>query len=132
MATAPIVRYMLPCHDWEMDPIRDRLINIVGLLSQIRAEEYASFPVVFPELCIVLVLTECYESGIGRIACVRDEDGGIVFSSREHIMLFDTDPLNVVVTVFRLLDCSFPAPGIYSIQFWFDDQLLHECPLRVR
>jgi hypothetical protein len=123
---------MLPCYDWELDPLHERLINIRGLLSQIRTDEEAGFPAIFTELCVVLLLTECYESGTARIACVQDEDGQVVFSSSEHVVLFDVDPLSVIVAAFRIRACPFPAPGIYSLQFWFDNHLLHECPLRVR
>lgn len=132
MAISPVVRYMLPCLDWEFDPTDEHRINVLGLLSFVQCDEDADFPVRVAELCVVLVLTECYKSGSGRIDCVVDENERRVFSSHEHRIASSGNPLDVVVVPFRIRNCPFPATGVYSLQFWFDGELLQQCSLRVR
>ena len=39
MAIKPVVRYMLLCEDWELDPESNRKINILGLVTNIRSLE---------------------------------------------------------------------------------------------
>jgi hypothetical protein len=33
---------------------------------------------------------------------------------------------------FRLQSCRFPHAGLYSMQFLWEGQLVHECPLLLR
>lgn len=56
----------------------------------------------------------------------------MVFATPKRHVVFGVDPLEVVGVAFRIQDCPFPRPGVYSIQFWYDDEKLDERPIRLR
>ncbi len=130
MAIAPLVRYILPCEDWTVDPTNDRKVSIIGLLSNIDAFE--GLPLLYRELCIFVVLTDGHGRGQGKIVCVKEETNRAIFVTRNHTIEFVADPLEVIGVPFRILDCRFPETGLYTLQFWFDNQKLAESPLRIR
>lgn len=81
---------------------------------------------------MVLVLTDGRGTGEVQVVCVVEETGQRVFASGIHRIVLGNDPLNRVIVPFRLQACPFPFPAMYSIQFWYNQVLLQECPLRVR
>ncbi|HEX5102360.1 MAG TPA: hypothetical protein VFV87_01015 [Pirellulaceae bacterium] len=130
MSVPPIVRHMIACEDYEVAPPPSQRLSIHGLLTGLRAID--PFPVLYQGFCVVLVLTDGRGVGDGQIVCVVEETGQPVFGSQVHPIHFSNDPLERVVAPFRLRACPFPFPAMYSIQFWYNQQLIHECPLRVR
>ena len=132
MAIKPVVRYMLLCDDWRLDPANNRRITIIGLISNIRALDDPPYPLLYRELCVFLALTEGYGQGQGKIVCVYEESGAVVFETRLRPIAFGPDPLEVVGVPFRIRDCTFPSAGIYFVQFWYEGELVEERPLRMR
>src|SRR5262245_34833627 len=121
MPLLPLVRYMIPCNDWGLDPANPHRINIYGLLSNIDSLDQPAYPLVVPELCVFVALTEGRGSGEGRIACVLDESAQTVFETGQRPIPFGPDPLAIVGVPFRIRDCPFPRPGVYLVQFWYND-----------
>jgi len=132
MAIKPVVRYMLLCDDWRPDPTNNRRITITGLISNIHALDDPPYPLVYEELCVFLALTEGHGQGRGKIVCVYEETDQKVFETRPRPIAFGTDPLEIIGVPFRIRDCTFPRAGIYSMQFWFEGEMVEECPLRLR
>ena len=81
MAVAPVVRYMLLCDDWQVDPANQSRVHIIGLMSFIRATDDPSYPLLYRELCVFLALTEGRGLGEGFITCVYEETGETVFET---------------------------------------------------
>jgi len=123
---------MILCDDWEVDPTNSRRVNILGLISNLRSREDPPFPWVRQELCVFLALTECRGAGEGDIRCVFEESGEVIFTTAKQSVQFGNDPLEVVGMPFRIRNCRFPYSGLYSIQFWYNDDLVEERPLRLR
>lgn len=67
MAIAPVVRYMLLCDDWQVDPANQSRVHIIGLVSFIRATDELPYPLRYRELCVFLALTEGRGKGEGFI-----------------------------------------------------------------
>lgn len=132
MAIKPVVRYMLLCDDWHSDPANGWRVTIIGLLTNINPAYETSYPLVYPELCVFLVLTEGYGQGEGRIVCIDEESGNAVFETGSRPIPFGPDPLKVIGVPFRIQECPFPGAGLYSVQFWYESELVEERPLRVR
>lgn len=132
MAIAPIIRYMLLCDDWRLDGPNDRRVTIIGLIGNIHSVDEPPYPLFYREFCVFLVLTEGRGQGEGHIVCVFEETGRKVFETRTRPILFPPDPLEVVGVPFRIRNCSFPQPGRYSVQFWYDGTMVEERPLRMR
>jgi hypothetical protein len=42
------------------------------------------------------------------------------------------DPLEVVGLPFRIRNIEFPEPGLYWVQFWYNERLLAQQPLVLR
>jgi hypothetical protein len=132
MAVSPIVRYMLLCDDWRLDGPNNRRVTIVGLIWNIHSLDEAPYPLFYREFCVFLALTEGRGQGEGHIACVFDETGETVFETGKRPIQFTPDPLEVLGVPFRIRNCTFPKPGRYSVQFWYDGVMLEERPLRMR
>src|SRR5436190_20892517 len=120
MAVPPVVRYMLLCDDWKVDPANNRRITVVGLMTNLRPLDSFQYPVVCPELCVLLLLTEARGQGEGKITCVFEETGEVIFETQKRVIRFENDLLDVVGVPFRIHNCRFPHPGVYSVQFWYD------------
>ncbi len=132
MAINPIVRYMLLCDDWRLNGPNNRRITIVGLIWNIHSVEDPPYPLFYREFCVFLALAEARGQGEGHIVCVFEDTGEKVFETRKRPITFPSDPLEVVGVPFRIRDCSCPRPGRYSVQFWYDDVMVEERPLRMR
>ena len=132
MAVIPIIRYMILCDDWEILPETPHRIDIFGLLSNINSLEQSGFPLVYPELCVLLVLTKARQSGTAQIVCVYEETGQRVFGTPQHTISFGNDPLDAIGVPFRIRNCLFPQEGHYLLQFWYNGHMVDERPLRLR
>jgi hypothetical protein len=132
MAIKPVVRYMLLCEGYEIDPVRSRRITIVGLLSSIRSRRPPYYPLIHPSLCVFLVLTEGYGAGSGHVVCVSEATGNVMFRTPPRPLQFPASPLGVVSVSFVVEECRFPKPGLYSVQFWYENELVEERPLLLR
>jgi hypothetical protein len=115
-----------------LDPANNRRVTIIGLISNIRALDDPPYPLLYREMCVFLALTEGYGQGEGKIVCVNEESGETVFETRSRQIVFGPDPLEVVKVPFRIRDCTFPRAGMYSVQFWYEGELVEERPLRMR
>jgi hypothetical protein len=132
VAVQPVVRYMILCEDWGTDPQNPRRVNIFGLLSNIHSAAQPPYPLVYPELCVFLALTEGRGTGMAQIVCAFEETGQRVFHSPPRKVKFGPDPLEVTVLPIRVRNCKFPFPGMYSLQFWYNGHEVQERPLRLR
>ena len=132
MAVVPIVRYMILCEDWSVDPNNAQRVNIQGLLTNIDSIDEPPFPLLFPEICVLLALTEGRRTGTARIICTFEDTGQRIFGTPTRSVFLGDDPLEVVGVPFRIRDCIFPQAGLYSVQFWYNDLKIDERPLRLR
>lgn len=131
MAVMPVVRYMILCDAWLVDEQIERRIHIIGLVSQLSPAGEPPYPL-RSDLCVFLALTEGYGSGLWKIICVHEASGKVMFRSNERKITFGPDPLEIGGVGIRLRDCIFPHAGLYSVQFWFEGQMVEERPLRAR
>jgi hypothetical protein len=132
MTIKPIVRYMLLCDDWRLESPNNRRVTVIGLIWNIHSIEDPPYPLSYREFCVFLALTDGRGQGEGRIVCVFEDTGETVFETRNRPIPFGPDPLEVVGVPFRIRDCSFPRPGRYSVQFWYDGVMVEERPLSLR
>ena len=132
MTILPLVRYMLLCEDWSVDPANPLRISIAGLISNIKSVGDPAYLLLYRELCVFLALTEGRGQGEGHTVCVFEDAGQKIFETAKRPIQFGSDPLEVVGVPFRIRDCVFPFPGVYAIQFWYDGKKLDERPLRLR
>src|SRR3954453_11199497 len=96
MPVIPVVRYMILCEDWETTADNPRLVNILGLLTNIHSIDEPAYPLNYEQLCVFLALTESRGSGDAQIVCVFDETAQRVFATPRRPIAFGDDPLEVV------------------------------------
>ena len=120
------------CEDYSVRSEGDLRVTIIGLVSDIAAVTAPRFPLYRDELCVFLTVTDGYGSGLGRIVCVFEESGRSVFETPESLLDFGPDPLAVRGFAFRIQGCRFPRAGLYSVQFWYEGELIEERPVRLR
>ncbi len=132
MAVTPIVRYMILCENCAPGTANPNRLDVFGILSSIESLDEPPYPLVYRELCVVLLLTEGRGEGNVHISCVWEETGDVVFESPLRRLRFGADPLEVVPCAFRIRNCPFPRSGFYSVEFWYNNEKLDERPLRLR
>ena len=115
-----------------MDPEQPRRVTLVGLISAIRSLEQPPFPVLYRELCVFLELTECRGAADGRIEIRHADSGRVAFRTRTRTIPFGNDPLEVVAVNSHIRDCLFEEPGLYWVQFWYNEQMIAQQPLLLR
>jgi hypothetical protein len=128
----PTVRYLIICEDVQTDPDNPHRVTLVGLISTIRSLEQPSYPLLHRELCVYLQMTECRGPAEGRIEIQHADSSQTMFRTRSRTIPFDSDPLEVVAVIFRIRNCLFSEPGLYWIQFWYNEQMIVQQPLLLR
>jgi hypothetical protein len=128
----PTVRYLIVCEDVQTDPDNPRRVTLVGLISAIRSLEQPPFPLLYREICVFLQLTECRGAAEGRIEIQHADSGQVMFRTRTRTIPFGSDPMEVVGVAFRIRNCLFQEPGLYWVQFWYNEQMIAQQPLLLR
>lgn len=132
-AVPPIVRYMIVCDEVILDPERPGKIMTVGLTTLLRWPEGSTSPLCLEKLVVLLILTDGRGAGTGRIVCVNEETNQPIFRSADRPISFEgKDPSLSHGVTFKLLECRFPVPGAYSIQFHFNGTVLARQTVLVR
>ena len=128
----PTVRYLIVCEDVQTDPDNPRRITLVGLISAIQSIEQPPFPLLYPEICVFLQLTECRGAAEGRVEIRHADSDQVAFRTKTRTVPFSSNPLDVVGVTFRMRNCLFPAAGLYWVQFWYNEQTIAQQPLVLR
>lgn len=131
-SVVPTVRYLIVCEDVYVDPDNPRRVTLVGLVSAIRAKEKPAYPIIYPAMCVYLQMTECRGSANGRVEIRHADSDRVQFRTQTRTIPFGADPLEVVGVIFRVRNCLFPTPGLYWVQFWYNDQIIAQQPVVLR
>jgi hypothetical protein len=67
-----------------------------------------------------------------RIEIVEADSDRIVFRTPTNIVSFGNDPLHVANISVRIRNCEFPAPGLYWVQFWYNEEAIAQQPVLLR
>jgi hypothetical protein len=125
----PVVRYLILCEDVSADAGNPSRITLAGLLSKITSRATPPFPLLFPEICVFLQLTECRGSAAIRVELVHADTGQVEFRTPDRTIPFGNDPLALLGLTFRLKNLLFPVAGLYWVQFCYNDAVIAQQPL---
>src|SRR5689334_19989730 len=104
LALAPRARYMILCDEVLKDEQRPGKLTIVGLTSLVNWPADAATEVHLDRLVVLLILTDGYGAGMGKIVCVSEETGEPVFGSAARRISFEgKDPSGHYGVTFKLL-----------------------------
>src|SRR4051812_1776163 len=115
----PVVRLMLLCDEVRTDPGMAHKVNVFGLVSSLLSRQEPPFPLVHPQLCVLLQVSGGRGEGDGRIVVRHADADRVAFTSAGHRLSFGPDPLAVVGIVFRIRDGTFAEAGLYWVEFWY-------------
>jgi uncharacterized protein DUF6941 len=116
----PVVRYMIVCDDVVTGSEAPTKPVIVGLTTAIHANQY---PFRLTNLCVFLVLTGGRGQGNAKLRLIEDGVERILVEF-SHPVTFPADPLAISGIPWRLVDLEFAKPGVYRIEFHYNDQCL--------
>jgi hypothetical protein len=105
---------------------------LVGLISLITPGTEPPYPFWLDQMCVFLILTEGRGTGACQLKLVFEETGQVVWETSPQPIAFGSDPLALHGIIFRDRQVPFPSPGMYAVQFWYNDQLLAQQPVRAR
>jgi hypothetical protein len=133
LTIVPRARYLILCDDVVPDEKRPGKFLIVGLTTLVNWPVNSTNPVRLEKLVAYLILTDGRGTGKGQIVCFNEETGVKIFSSQANRISFEgKDPAGHHGLIIRVRDCRFPQPGVYVVQFLFDDILVSEQLITVR
>jgi hypothetical protein len=133
VTVTPSVRYMIVCDEVQKDDSRPGKLTIVGLTSLVIWPSETMTAVSLERLVVLLILTDGRGIGMGRIVFVNEETGKPVFGTPARRISFEgKEPTGHYGVTFALRDCRFPAPGVYLVQFLFNDTVVSQQLVTVR
>jgi hypothetical protein len=95
--------------------------SIIGIFNNIAS---VTFPCRHPQLSVFVSLTEGRGTYQARLRVVNEETGAAVTEVNGQIQLPEVH--TVAELAFNFIGLEFPAPGLYSIEFYCDDALILE------
>ena len=119
-----VVRNMYLCDDVVIDGANSRRISLIGLIGNLRSLDEPPFPTIKEQICVYLQMTSCRGPAQGRIEIRFADTDELVFRTKSHTMQFRNDPLEIQGVKFRILGCLFQEPGLYWVQFWYNEDML--------
>ena len=126
----PIVRHLIVCEDIQRGSIPERF-TLVNVISRIRALDPVPFPLLYRELCVMAICTECRGPGRVQIQIIDEESEDICRKGPVWPVSFPNDPLRIIGFPFRIGDIPFPQASVYKVQLLYNGVVLAEEPLRV-
>ncbi len=115
----PTVLHLIPCDDVQIDPINYHRCNVFGLITSIRSAASPPYPVLHRQFLVLVVWTGGLGSGQLTLRVVQDRSGNSIFNTRPRQVRFVGDPTAIGGVAFRILNCTFPAEGLYWVEVIF-------------
>jgi hypothetical protein len=126
----PIVRHLIACEDIQRGSSPERF-TLVHVITRIRSLDPVPFPLLYRELCVLAICTECRGQGQVRIEIVEEETGEPCRKSHLWPVTFTNDPLQIIGFPFRIGPIEFLRPGVYKVRMLYNGVILAEEPFRV-
>jgi hypothetical protein len=127
----PVVRHMIVCEDIPVDPANPRRVTLVNLLTTIRSPSQPPFPLRYPKLCVYVQLAVWRGTGEARLQIEQADTQTAIFQTPLQRVSFGNDPLQVFNLSFRVRNCTFPSAGLYWVQLWYNNLVLHRESLKL-
>ena len=129
---SPVVRHLIVCEGVAKDPRNTRRISLLNLIYSIRSLEKPPYPLRYRPFCVFLELTGGRGTGEVRVEIREADTDATILATRARSVMFQGDPLVLFGLKFGVRDCLFPAPGLYWVQFWYNNVVLSQQPIVLR
>ena len=124
----PYVRHMLLCDDVRPNPSDPHKVIVYSLVSEIRSTVGITGYPLQHSFAVYLAVTEGRGTGEGQIVIASADNGNESYVGHPHTIVFGNDPLKVHGLIFRLTTCSFPQPGLYWVEFRYNNHTIARDP----
>ena len=128
-ALKPVLKGVYVCDDVVGNPVGGKPM-IVNLWNAIRVPRGESIPYTLKKLCVFAWLRGGRGRVTFRVEVVSSETGFRIGQARFFGYEF-TNPNATLYGRFMLEDVTFPAPGIYTVEFFCDGEFLDDQPIQV-
>ena len=128
-SVAPVTKVIYLCDEVFVDSSSQKL-HLLGLLNSIRIDE-AAFPFRLERLCVFVQMTDDLGTFAGYVEIVNARTGELVYRTPAHEWMFSRRT-QLVYANFRILNCLFPEPGSYLVEFYCGGTFVDDRVLRVR
>jgi hypothetical protein len=122
----PVVRHLLVCEDLIFDPAKPRSLTFKNLLSTIRSVSQPPYPLLYPQLCVYVQLSECRGAGEVQLRIEEADTNTLIYQTPKLKVSLGNDPLKRRGLPFRIRDLLFPSAGLYLVEFWYNDVKLED------
>jgi hypothetical protein len=126
----PNVRQMILCEDARVRKGSHGKIDVFGVMNVTHAPADA-FPMHL-SFSVFLCLTNCRGSGYGTIVIANDETDEEVYIGKSHPIHFGSDPILLFSTIIRVPMCLLPSPGLYRVEFVYNESVIGSHQLLVK
>jgi hypothetical protein len=123
---------MLVCEDVTQTGAPAPRVSVQGIISTIRLRPGVGYPYRHPGLCVYVEFTGGVGAGRVRVTVADADDELPIFGTPEHHLAHPADRHAKGGAVFRISDCEFPRPGLYWVEFHYDDLVVQREPLVLR
>jgi len=120
----PEIVYLIICDDVVADPQNLHRLNLRGVVARLWSTARPPFPVTRPEICVFVLLTGGQGPTEIAVRIVQDAGGGAIFRTGIRRLHFRGQPSDVTGATFRLRRCTFPAAGLYWVEFLASRQVI--------
>jgi hypothetical protein len=122
---------MLICDDVSLSKTIDERVTISGLLNTVVSLPGAKFPLSVG-FCVYLELSGARGPGEGQIVVTDVDSDDQIYVGRKHRFAMSADPLTIYAFTIRVLQIKVPRPGLFAVEFRFNDVLAGQQSLIVR
>lgn len=123
----PRVQAMVLCDSAEESENETGVYHLSGVRSVIESP----FPAVVSLLCVFAQMSGHQGEASCHIEIEHAETNEVIFETEPRSVSFD-EPTSIVVVVFPLADCVFPASGVYYVQLYYERKLIGERTFHLR
>lgn len=120
-----VVVYCIACDSirpHRANPVR---LTLSGVMGHIRSRVIPPFPARCPEFSLFVLIAEVHTEIDFMYRIVSDGTGAIIFQGARRRHAVGGGPNQLLGLRFRVVDCTFPAPGLYWVECWNHRVCLH-------
>jgi hypothetical protein len=116
------VHVLILCDEIEEHVGEEEVLDLRGVRTHIWA---GSFPYTHPQLWVYLQMSGHEGTVTERVVVTSEANDEIIAYLETGVIQFQ-GPLTLVELAFSLLNCVFPAPGVYWFQVFMNEKLVSE------
>lgn len=113
-----VVVYCIACDSIRPHHSNPARLTISGVMGHLRSRSDPPFPTRCPEFSIFVLLAEVEPEIEIMYRIVSDATGAVIFQGPSRRRAVGGGPDQLLGLRFRVVNCTFPAAGLYWVECW--------------